>query len=77
MDKLSTDLERDIEARIKTGPYGSPDELLRIALQALDERTNLETLLLNALDSGEAVEVTSSFWEEKRRHLRERFAPKS
>jgi antitoxin ParD1/3/4 len=68
-----TEAQRDwIEAQVKGGRYGNLSEyvreLIRIDQTKAAER-RLEELLLEGLNSGEPVEVTPEFWEQKRRDL--------
>lgn len=74
MAQISVELSREIARRMAEGSYQSEEELLKDALSALDERNRLEERLLKALNSGEGVEITPGFWEEKRRRLQERHA---
>ena len=57
--------------------YNSADAYVQELLRRERERRDKEALeqrLLRALDSGAPVEVTSAFWEERRRVLEERLA---
>lgn len=54
------------------GRFGSASEYIRELIrddQRRAAREKLEALLLKGLDSGEPVEVTPEFWEEKRKQL--------
>lgn len=72
MSDLSATLEKKIETHLATGEYDSREDFLLEALRALDEQSKLETLLLEGLDSGEPVEITPDYWEEKKRQLKDR-----
>lgn len=71
----SHDLEQEIASRVKTGGYDTREDLLRDALRALDEERALGQQLLEALESGDRIEVTPEYWEEQKRRIRERRLP--
>jgi antitoxin ParD1/3/4 len=64
---------------VTTGGYGSVSEYVRELLRAAkkaEAQARLESLLLEGLDSGEPVEVTPEWWEERRRQLKRRLEKK-
>lgn len=61
-------MQKEIEERLAAGPYRSVDELLRIALHALDSAQDVaqelfEMELLQGLE-GEDVEMTPEDWDD-------------
>jgi antitoxin ParD1/3/4 len=78
---LSGDREQFVCSLIQAGRYASEDEVIDDALRLLQkavehamkvrEKRN-DALLLEGLDSGEAIPVTKEYWEEKKRTLTER-----
>jgi antitoxin ParD1/3/4 len=68
-----------VEAQAAQEGYASPAEyvqqVLRKEQQKRKRREEIEHQLLEALDSGEPVEVTPDFWEDRRRELRKRLSP--
>ena len=69
-----------MEDRVSVGGYSTPSEYLRELLrQDQKQRTEdkLETLLLEGLESGEPIEITPEYWENKRKRLVERNAKKT
>lgn len=65
-------MEDKIKAKVASGPYDSPEEVLHDALDALDEQQRLEEILLEAISSGDPIEITPDYWEVKRQELLER-----
>lgn len=62
MSRISADMQEEIQRRVEEGRYGSADDLLRLALKALDDSAEaaaewLERELLKGLE-GEDVEVS-------------------
>ena len=74
--KISRSIEDKIRAKVASGPYDSPEEVLRDALDALDEHQRLEEMLLDAIGSGDPIEITPDYWEVKRQKLLERHVDK-
>ena len=77
---LPQTLKDYVEAQVKAGGYSTPSEYLRELLrqdqkQRAEER--LEALLLEGLKSGEPIEITPEYWENKRRQLIERHSNKT
>lgn len=68
-----TEAQRDwIEAQVEGGRYGNLSEYVRDLIRADQAKAadrRLEELLLEGLNSGEPIEVTPEFWEQKRRDL--------
>jgi len=72
---LPEPLRAFVDEKVKTGGYGTASEYIRDLIrrdqaQAAEER--LEALLIEGLDSGDPVEVTSGFWHQLRAELEER-----
>ncbi len=61
-----------VEEQVTKGGYGSISEYL-IELINQDQQRKAqeytEELLIEGLESGEAIEVTDEWWEQKRTHL--------
>ena len=77
---LPQSLKDYVEDRVSVGGYSTPSEYLRELLrQDQKQRTEdkLETLLLEGLESGEPIEITPEYWENKRKRLVERHAKKT
>lgn len=68
MDTVSREIEKELERRIAAGSYASLDELLTVALKALDDAQGaanrlLERELLKGLE-GEDVALNSADWDD-------------
>ena len=64
-----------ISEQVAKGGYSTASEYIRHLLRQELERvakTQLETLLLEGLDSGESIEITDKWWEQKRNELVEK-----
>ncbi|MEY3403952.1 MAG: addiction module antitoxin [Anabaena sp. CRKS33] len=64
-----------INEQVTKGGYSTTSEYIRHLIRQDLERvaqTRLETWLLEGLDSGEAIEITDEWWEQKRTQLLER-----
>ncbi|WP_016950402.1 type II toxin-antitoxin system ParD family antitoxin [Anabaena sp. PCC 7108] len=64
-----------INEQVEKCGYSTTSEYIRhLIRQDLEKvaQARLETLLLEGLDSGEAVEITDEWWEQKRTQLLER-----
>ena len=77
---LPQTLKDYVEAQVKAGGYSTPSEYVRELVrrdqkQRTEER--LEALLLEGLNSGEPIEITPEYWENKRRQLIERHSKKT
>ena len=74
---LPESLKSFVERQVETRGYGNVSEYFRSLLRDAQEREadkRLEELLLEGLESGEGIEITPAFWEQKRTELRERAA---
>jgi len=76
MTSLNVSLPKSLKdylgVRVRTGGYSTPSEYVRALIREDQKRTaeeRLEALLLEGLNSGEPVEATPQFWEQKRRQL--------
>ena len=68
-----------VESEVSSGEYGSASELFRELLRERQKRIageRLETLLLEGLESGQAVEVTPDYIEKRRQTLRRKLEEK-
>ena len=66
-----------VESEVAAGDYGSASELFREMLRERQKRKaqeKLETLLLEGLESGQAVEVTPEYLQQRRQNLRKQFS---
>lgn len=67
MLNVSPDIESEIQKRIASSAYATADDLLRVALRALDDSQDwLEEELLNGFE-GADVEMTRQEWANLRR----------
>ncbi len=58
-----------VEEQVATGGYSTTSEYIRYLIRQDNERKNkeqLDSLLLQGLASGEPIEVTEQWWDEKR-----------
>lgn len=68
-----------VESEVSSGEYGSASELFRELLRERQKRIageRLETLLLEGLESGQAIEVTPDYIEKRRKTLRQKLEDK-
>jgi antitoxin ParD1/3/4 len=73
---LPDSLKAFLETQVAEGCYSSASEYIRELIRADQKRKaeeKLEALLLEGLNSGEPIEVTEAFWNEKRHQLLERY----
>jgi antitoxin ParD1/3/4 len=64
-----------VEAEVSSGSYGSASELFREMVrerQKARSQERLEQLLLEGLESGEPIEVTKEYIEQRRKDLRKK-----
>jgi len=64
-----------ISEQVAKGGYSTTSEYIRHLIRQELERvakTQLETLLLEGLNSGESIEITDEWWEQKRTELVEK-----
>lgn len=64
-----------IDEQIKQQGYSTASEYIRHLIRQEQERLEqkrLETLLLEGLDSGEPIEISEQWWENKREQLMQR-----
>jgi antitoxin ParD1/3/4 len=77
---LPQSLKDYVENQIKESGYSTPSEYVRELLRQDQNRRaeqKLEALLIEGLNSGEAIEITPEYWETKRKHLMQRHAAKN
>ena len=68
-----------IDEQVAKGGYSTTSEYIRQLLRQEAERVaqaRLETLLLEGLDSGEAIKINDDWWQQKRIQLLERLRKK-
>jgi antitoxin ParD1/3/4 len=66
-----------VQARVAEDGYSSVSEYVRDLIRADQKRRHeerIDALLLEGLQSGEAIEVTQEYWDEKKRKLAVRVA---
>jgi len=72
---LPDPMKKYVEQQVTTGAYSSASEYVRELVRA-DQKRNakeqLEQLLLNALNSGDPIEITPEMVDEVRKRLRAR-----
>lgn len=69
---LSESMKAFIEQQVAKGGYSSPSEYLQELIsqdQKRKEQEHLEELLIEGLESGEFIEVTDEWWEQKHVYL--------
>ena len=72
---LPESMKTFVQERVTEGGYSSVSEYVRDLIRADQKRKaeeRIDALLLEGLDSGQPVPVTSEYWEEKKRKLTER-----
>ena len=72
---LPESMKHFVQERVTEGGYSSVSEYVRDLIRADQKRKaeeRIDALLLEGLDSGQPVPVTSEYWEEKKRKLTER-----
>ena len=76
---LPQSLKDYVEGQVQAAGYSTPSEYVRELLRQDQQRRaeqKLEALLLEGLNSGDPIEITPEYWENKRRQLIERHARK-
>ena len=71
---LPDDLKAFVDQQVQRG-YSSASEFVRELIRNAQKQAakeQLEALLLEGLDSGEPIEVTPEFWQERRQELKRR-----
>jgi antitoxin ParD1/3/4 len=61
-----------IETQVQEGSFSTPSEYMRALVredQKRHQEKQLEALLLASLESGEPVEITPEFWQQRRQAL--------
>lgn len=72
---LPDPLRQFVESEVVSGNYGSASELFREMVrerQKHKSQERLESLLLAGLESGEPIEITKEYLEQRRQDLREK-----
>jgi antitoxin ParD1/3/4 len=72
---LPESMKHFVQERVSEGGYSSVSEYMRELIrndqkQKVNER--IDALLLEGLDSGDPLPVTTEYWEEKKRRLTQR-----
>jgi antitoxin ParD1/3/4 len=74
---LPQSLKDYVEEQIKASGYSTPSEYVRELLREDQKRRaqeKLETLLLEGLNSGDPIDISPQYWENKRKQLLQRHA---
>ncbi len=67
---LPKTLQSFVEQQVAKGGYSNESEyILHLIVQEQAKAARVEVLLLKGLDSGEPLEVTDDWWEQKRTQL--------
>jgi len=69
---LPIKMKHYVEEQVKAGAYGTASEYVRQLIREDQEkkmRTNIDSLLLEALESGKPIDVTPEYWKRKRQQL--------
>jgi antitoxin ParD1/3/4 len=77
---LPQSLKDYVEGQVKASGYSTPSEYVRELLREDQKRRaeqKLEELLLEGLNSGNPIEITPEYWENKRRQLVARHSRKT
>lgn len=72
---LPQSMKAFVDAEVRAGGYGTTDEYIRDLVREAEERKadeRLETLLLEAIESGPATPMTKQDWEDMRNELTRR-----
>ena len=72
---LPKSLKQHVERQVREGGYSTPSEYVRALLREdrrLKAEQKFEALLLEGLNSGEAIPADPAYWKKKRRNLMER-----
>jgi antitoxin ParD1/3/4 len=77
---LPESLKDFVESQVHQGGYSTASEYIRELIrdaQRREARDRVNALLLEGLQSGEPVEATPEFWEERRRPVEPRLGRKA
>lgn len=72
---MPTNQRRFVERKVSTGGYGTVSEYFRELVRQDEQReaeTRLESLLLQALESGEPTPMAKKDWDDVRKEVRRR-----
>jgi antitoxin ParD1/3/4 len=70
---LPESIEYFIEQQVINGNYETANAyIVDLICQEKERVSRVEALLIEGLDSGEAIEVTEEWWEEKRQFLKQK-----
>ena len=72
---LPSSLKEFVETQVQESGFSTPSEYIRNLVRDDQKRRaeeKLEALLLEGLNSGEPIEITPEYWEQKRTQLMER-----
>ena len=76
---LPQSLKDYVKDQVNDSGYSTPSEYVRELLRQDQKRRvgeKLEAMLLEGINSGEPIEITPEYWENKRRQLIERHSRK-
>jgi len=72
---LPRSMKEYIETQVQEGAFSTPSEYMRALVredQKRQQQQKLEAKLLESLESGEPVDITPEFWEQRRQTLMNR-----
>ena len=68
-------MQEFVNQKIASGNYNNVSEyILHLIYRDQQQTTELETMLLEGINSGPPIEITESWWEQKRSMLVEKFS---
>ncbi|MDY7002569.1 MAG: type II toxin-antitoxin system ParD family antitoxin [Cyanobacteriota bacterium] len=68
-------MQEFVNQQVASGNYNNTSEyILHLIYRHQQQTTELETMLLEGINSGPPIEVTESWWEQKRNALVEKFS---
>ncbi|MBD2298915.1 type II toxin-antitoxin system ParD family antitoxin [Nostoc sp. FACHB-87] len=76
---LPEQLQEFLEQQVVTGGYANTNEYINHLIRQEQERIaqkHLESMLIEGIESGEVVEITDEWWEQKRARLVEQLHQK-
>jgi antitoxin ParD1/3/4 len=77
---LPESMRKWVEHRVDAEGYGTVSEYVRALIredQRVESRDQIDRKLIDALDGGDAVEMTAKDWQEIRSAVRQRLAAKA
>lgn len=69
-----------VQRKVKEGGFAAPTDFVAHLLEdeaKKDARARLDQMLLDGINSGQPIELTPDYWEEKRKRLAEKYAERA